>query len=68
MDAPMASDTGGYVSSLAPRPHPLVPPGPPPSRWAELAAVASWMLGSWLRPGDADATWEQQTGREHREP
>jgi len=58
---------GGYVSSLAPRPHALTPAGTPPSRWAELAAAVAWMVRSWLRPGDADARWEQRAGREHRE-
>ena len=58
----------GYSSSLAARPHALAPPGPRPSRWAELAAMLAWVLGSWLRPGDAEAAWEQRAGREHREP
>ena len=61
------TDTG-YISSLAARPHALTPPGPQPSRRAELGASVAWVLGSWLRPGDADAAWEQRAGREHQEP
>jgi hypothetical protein len=58
----------GYVSSLAPRRVPLLPPGPPPSRWSELGALLHWISDSWLRAADADATWEQGAGREHHEP
>ena len=58
----------GYVSSLAPRPHALTQPGPQPSRRAELRAILAWIAGSWLRPGDADAAWQQRAGREHHEP
>jgi hypothetical protein len=58
----------GYVSSLVPRPHPLTPPGSPPSRWGELKASLAWIARSWLRPGDADTAWEQRAGREDRTP
>ena len=57
-----------YISSLAARPHALTPPGPQPSRRAELGAILAWVLGSWLRPGDADVAWQQRAGREHQEP
>jgi hypothetical protein len=58
----------GYISSLAPGPHALTPPGAPPARGAEVLAALAWVLGSWLRPADADAGWQQQAGHEERLP
>jgi len=62
------TNEAGYVSSLAPRPHVLVPPGPVPPRWHELEASLAWIVGSWLRPGDTEAGWQQRAGREDRTP
>ena len=56
----------GYVSSLAPGPHALTPAGTPAGRWLELEASLTWIARSWLRPGDAEATWEQRAGHEER--
>jgi hypothetical protein len=58
----------GYVSSVAARPHVLVPPGPQPSRLAEFAATLAWIVESWLRPADAEALAKQQPGRERLAP
>ena len=52
----------GYISSLAPHPHALTPPGSAPSRWAELRAALRWALRSWLRPADTEAARAQQDG------
>ncbi len=29
-------------------------------RWRELRADLAWIAGSWLRPGDAEARWQQK--------
>jgi hypothetical protein len=58
----------GYVSSLAARPHFLIPPGPQPSHLAEFAALLAWIVESWLSPADADVLVKQQPGREHPAP
>lgn len=60
MNAESPQETRGYISSLAPRPHALTPPGPAPSRWAELWAALRWIFGSWIHPADTQAASVQE--------
>jgi len=56
----------GYVSSLAPRPHALVPPSSHPSRLAELGAMVAWTTTSWLSSAGANAVKKQSPDRGNR--
>jgi hypothetical protein len=60
--------TTDYISSLDAQREPLPAPGREPSRLAELGSLVAWIIGSWLRPADAEAAWQQGAGREARLP
>ena len=60
MNGQSPQETRGYISSLAPRPHALTPPGPRPSRWVELWAALRWIFRSWVHPADTEAASVQE--------
>jgi hypothetical protein len=36
------------------------------ARWLDWRAAIAWSVGSWLRPADAEAGWEQDSARGKR--
>jgi hypothetical protein len=36
------------------------------TRWPEFRAAMAWALGSWIRPGSAEAGWQQGPAHDRR--